>query len=157
MLNRRLGILAVGLALVVTVSYAQRKPAGKTAAKPARPAKIVVPQELVTVGSGNPGGRIQKDLFLKEMSKPLSANGQIEGFSFMYGERNVYEDSAGNPLPVTEYLTQYCMGDTLPAVIRNTLLERAKPGDTAYYESIRIRKADGTEAIGKPLKFTLTP
>ena len=80
----------------------------------------------------------------------------IEGFSFTYGERNMYEDSAGNEKPVTEYLAEYCMGDTLSPIISHTIAERTKPGDTAYYDDIHIRMADGKPAVGKSMKFVIT-
>jgi hypothetical protein len=153
MLKRRLGILALGLGMIVSVSYAQRKPASK----PVAPARKAVPEEQVTLGSGQVSGTISKSQYLREMTKPLKAGGTIEGFNFMYGERAMYEDSASNTMLVTDYLTQFCFGDTLPAVIRQTLLDRCKPGDTAYYDGIRIRRADGSEAKGKSLKLTIVP
>jgi hypothetical protein len=80
----------------------------------------------------------------------------IEGFSFTYGERNIYEDSAGNEKPVTEYLTEYCMGDTLSPIISHTIAQRTKPGDTAYYDDIHIRMANGKPALGRSMKFVIT-
>ncbi len=153
MLKRRLGILTLVLGLAAGVGYAQRKPV-----KPAPAAKkVVIPEETVTLGSLLPGMPVSRDQYLKEMSRPLQTAGSIEGFTFMYGERNVYEDSAGNPMVVTDYLTQYCYGDTLPAVIRNTLLQRCKPGDTAFYSGIKVIKSDGTHAPGKALKLPILP
>jgi hypothetical protein len=48
------------------------------------------------------------------------------------------------------------MGDTLSPIIRNTLVERTKPGDTAYYDDIHIRLANGKAALGKSMKFVIT-
>jgi len=80
----------------------------------------------------------------------------IEGFSFTYGERNIYEDSVGNEKPVTEYLTEYCMGDTLSPIISHTIAQRTKPGDTAYYDDIHIRLPNGKPALGRSMKFVIT-
>ncbi len=155
MLKRRFAILALGLGMIVSVAYAQRKPVAKPAAKPAvAPKKVSF--EPVTLGADRVSGTVTRAQFLAEMSKPLKAGAPIEGFTFMYGERALYEDSASNQMLVTDYLTQYCYGDTLPAIIKQTLRERCKPGDTAYYQGIKIRKPDGTEAAGQPLKFTIS-
>jgi hypothetical protein len=155
MLKRRLSILALAIGLLATVSYAQRKPAAKPT-KPAVPVKKALPEEVVSYGSWQASGTISKSDFLRELSRPLKTNGTVDGFTFMYGERSMYEDSAGNPLPVTDYLTQYCSGDTLPAIIRSTLRERCKPGDTAFFSEIKIYRQDGTAAMGKPLKLTIS-
>lgn len=80
----------------------------------------------------------------------------IEGFSFTYGERNLYEDSLANEKWVTDYLTEYCMGDTLSPIISHTIASRTKPGDTAYYDDIHVRLPDGKPALGKSMKFVIT-
>ncbi len=160
MMNRRLLFFAA-IALLFTTAYAQRKPAkDKASTKPvAAPSKPVM--EVAIGRSSNwSGGVIPKSEFDAIAPQGLRIkNGQgafIEGFSFTYGERNMYEDSAGNAKPVTDYLTEYCMGDTLSPIISHTIASRTKPGDTAYYDDIHIRLADGKPALGKSMKFVIT-
>lgn len=115
--------------------------------------------EVVIGNSNYSGGNITKGEFDANAVHGVhirNAQGAyVEGFSFTYGERNLYEDSVGNEKPVTEYLTEYCMGDTLSPIIKNTIAQRSKPGDTAYYDDIHIRMADGRPALGKAMKFVI--
>lgn len=158
-MNRRISLLLAGTALIVTAAYAQRRQSPKPgAAKPVVQAKPVM---TVTVGASEyTGGNISKTEFDRIAPQALrikDAQGAfIEGFSFTYGERNMYEDSAGNPKPVTDYLTEYCMGDTLSPIISQTIAARTKPGDTAYYDDIHIRLPSGKPAVGKSMKFVIT-
>jgi hypothetical protein len=159
MMNRRLLLLAA-IALLVTAVYAQRKtPKTNTPATPV-PASTGKPVMDVVIGNSNySGGNITKAEFDANAVHGVhirNAQGAyIEGFSFTYGERNLYEDSVGNEKPVTEYLTEYCMGDTLSPIIKNTIAKRTKPGDTAYYDDIHIRMPDGRPALGKSMKFVI--
>lgn len=161
MMNRRIPLLLLS-AVVATavVSYAQRRqaPAKAISSKPVVQAKPVM---VVTIGATDySGGPISKSEFDRVAPQGLKLKDPqgafIEGFSFTYGERNMYEDSAGNPKPVTDYLTEYCMGDSLSPIISQTMVSRTKPGDTAYYDDIHIRLSNGKPAVGKSMKFVIT-
>ncbi|OSZ78305.1 hypothetical protein CAP35_08600 [Chitinophagaceae bacterium IBVUCB1] len=80
----------------------------------------------------------------------------VTSFMLNYGERNLYEDSVGNPLIVTDYMAQMCEGDTLATFLKNSLTERTKPGDTVYFEMIYVKAPEGYAAHGKTMKFVLT-
>ena len=80
----------------------------------------------------------------------------VEKFTYIYGERNLYEDSTGNMMMVTDYLSEPCLGDTLSSSINESLFHRTKNGDTAYYSEIVLRMADGSSGVGLPLKLTIT-
>ena len=154
MKNRRIAFLMASTGLLITAAFAQNK-----TTKPKQPAGKPV-MEVVLGKSERNGGPISKaeyDRLAPQGIRIKSPQGAvIEGFSFTYGERNMYEDSAGNPLPVTEYLTEYCMGDSLSPYISQSISSRTKPGDTAYYDDIHIRMADGQPAAGKAMKFVIT-
>lgn len=154
--NRRSLLLSAGIILLFTAAFAQQK---TPKAKPALQQKPVMEVALGRSGSHNGGVIPRKDFaaLVREGIRIKDPQGAfIEGFSFTYGERNLYEDSAGNDMLITEYLTEYCMGDTLTAVIRDTVAARVKPGDTAYYDDIHIRLANGKAALGKSMKFVIT-
>jgi hypothetical protein len=159
MINRRVLLLSTSVVLFFTVTYAQtRASKGKTVAKTIS-SKPVMDVALGRTSSFS-GGNISKNDFDRIAPQGIHIitpeGGFIEGFSFTYGERNMYEDSAGNDKPVTEYLTEYCMGDTLSPIISHTIGTRTKPGDTAYYDDIHIRMANGKPALGKAMKFVIT-
>ena len=162
-MNRRLLLLA-GIALLFTGSYAQRRAPAKPAVQKPDPAMKTQAKPVMEMAIGRSsnlsGGTIAKAQFDEIAAQGIhikSPQGAfIEGFSFTYGERNMYEDSVGNDKPVTEYLTEYCMGDTLSPIISHTIAQRSKPGDTAYYDDIHIRMPDGKPALGKAMKFVIT-
>ena len=157
--RKRPVLLGATLLLLSVLALAQTKaPKKQTAEKKAPVGRQVF---IVTLGgTDKTGGDISKSEF--DHAAPVGIrikdpNGAfIEGFSFTYGERNMYEDSAGNPKPVTDYLTEYCMGDTLSPIISKTISSRTKPGDTAYFDDIHIRLSDGKPANGKSMKFVIT-
>lgn len=156
MMNRKLLSVIAAAAFLCTVAYAQKK---KTPEKNTIPSKPVMDVVLGRTGD-RASGEITEMAYDSlaptgiRIKKPEGAF--IEGFSFTYGERNIYEDSAGVQHIVTDYLTEYCMGDTLSSIISQTIADRTKPGDTAYYDQIAIRLPNGKPAIGKPMKFVIT-
>jgi hypothetical protein len=108
------------------------------------------------------GGLISKRDFDKYLKQGLTAKDslgnmyKVNGFMFSYGERNLYEDSLGNLMVLTDYLTEWCAGDTVTPAISNNLFSRTKPGDTAYIDQIRVLMPTGKEAAAKALRFVLT-
>ncbi|MBS1616387.1 MAG: hypothetical protein JST06_09760 [Bacteroidetes bacterium] len=152
---RRL-ILPACLALIVSVAFAQNK---KSSPKPA--AAQALPRFDAVIGdTGNVrGGNITREKFIELASQGIRLKEPkgsfIEGFTFTYGERHLYEDSIGNDKLVTDYLSEYCIGDSLSPIIKNTLPYRTKPGDTAYYDGIYVRMPDGRSTKALPMKFVI--
>ncbi len=79
-------------------------------------------------------------------------------FKFSYAERGVYEDEAGKPMIVTDYIFSNCR-----AVVDSGMLVdmkyRAKPGDTAYFEQVlflNLKQKDKTSVHAAPIKLVLT-
>lgn len=79
----------------------------------------------------------------------------FEGFDFTYLERNIYEDSVGNLIPVVDALTERCPGDTFTTVAKNAMRYRAKNGDTALFNNMRMRLPDGRLGIGREFKVVI--
>lgn len=112
------------------------------------------------------GGLIKREEFarlLKDGIKARDSAGNkyaVTGFEFIYGERQMYEDSAGRPMVMFDYLSEYCPGDTLSRGIRASLFERLKAGDTAYFDRVQVLRTKpgeaGTVIMGKGMKFALT-
>ena len=147
-------LLAAGL-LLLQQSFAQEakpKPEQKPAAK--------LPEVTATLGqSGYSGGRISKqefDALLKQGVK-VSGDGKVTGFNFSYSEHILYEDSAGNPLLTTQYMMEHCDGNMLSAGISGSIFDRTKAGDTAYFDQIKVVLPSGAAAMGKAMKFVITP
>lgn len=123
--------------------------------------KVVVGPPMALGNSGDTGSTMTATLFNTiarqglKVADPKYGGAVVTGFSFTYGEHNVYEDSAGNFMGVIDYLTEYCPGDTLTVAIAASLIDRTKAGDTAYFDDIHLRLADGKTMIGKPLKIAI--
>jgi len=155
MLYRRL-LLPAALALIVFSAFAQNK-----SSKPKALAQPAPPRFEAAIGDtgSRSGGNITKEEFdaLAPQGVRLKDSGgaYIEGFTFTYGERHLYEDSVGNDKLVIDYLSEYCLGDSLSPIISKTLPYRTKPGDTAYYDGIQVRMPDGRAAAAKPMKFVI--
>jgi hypothetical protein len=155
MVFRRL-LLPATLALAVTIGYAQSK-----TPKPKAPGKVTPPPIEIYLGdtgtrSGGPITKEEFDVLAPQGIRLKEPGGAyIEGFTFTYGERHLYEDSVGNDKLVTEYLSEYCIGDSLSPIISKTLPYRTKPGDTAYYDGINVRLPGGGSARAKPMKFVI--
>jgi len=100
------------------------------------------------------------DSLLKQRITARDSNGnsyKVTGFTFSYGERNLYEDSIGNLMMLTDYFSEYCVGDTITPAIRYMLNDnRTKAGDTAYIESIKVILSEGRTLRTKGMKFILT-
>lgn len=129
-------------------------------AKDKTPKKVAVPEIAVRWGEGDTTA--SKSVSVQDFRKLLGSrvvaadNGwQVKGFDFIYLENRVYEDSAGNPLFVTEYLKEYCPGDTISQGIKNLLPERVKARDTAYISGIRLESTGGKIGNGKPQRFLI--
>lgn len=155
-------ILFCGISLVASLPLsAQKKPAPKES----KPHKVLMPQAFLG-NSDKKGGMIGRDEFTKLVKQGLQARDsagnryKVTGFEFMYGERQMYEDSAGRPMVMFDYLSEYCPGDTLSPGVATSLFNRLKAGDTAYFNRVEVLRARpgeaGTVIMGKGMKFALT-
>jgi len=135
---------------------------GKTAKdKPVAKKKLLIPQAYL--GNGDfKGGPIAKDQLAHLLRQGLSCRDslghsyKITGFELAYSERMLYEDSVGNPMWVNDYLSEYCLGDTLSAGVSATIYERFKAGDTLYINNVKVIRTSAsneqTEIAGLGMK-----
>lgn len=118
----------------------------------------------VYLGNSNrQGGGISKFVFdslLKQGIRAKDSLGrayQVESFDFSYAERNMYEDEVGNLMWVTDYLNELCLGDTISRNVAASIYMRTKPGDTTYFDNIRLRRvSDNLPFQGKAMRFEIT-
>lgn len=110
------------------------------------------------------GGLIKKQVFDSLIKQGLTAKDslgkpcKVLGFTFSYGERNIYEDANGRPTVMTDYLSEYCIGDTLSTAFQNFVFKdnRTKHGDTLYFDQIKIKDTKGVISINNKMRFILT-
>lgn len=106
-------------------------------------------------------GKISKKVFDSLLKQGLKAKDSlgfsysIDGFMFNYGERNLYEDSVGNPIILTDLIMEYCKGDSLTPTLKNNIFYKTKPGDTAYFENIKVQTSWG-QMPAKSMRLILT-
>ncbi len=165
-------LLLVFLSMIGIQLWAQQKATGKVVAKAEgsySTRKIFYP--AVYLGHSDfKGGNIKKEEFdklLKEglFSKDSMGNRyKVIGFEFNYAERQLYEDSAGNLKIMTDFLFEYCPGDTITGNISASIYERTKPGDTIFVNKVRVVKyinktnktlPDSTAILAKGLKCVI--
>lgn len=114
--------------------------------------------------SGYSGGTIPKKVFDSLLRQGVTAKDstgmiyKVAGFTFGYGERNLYEDSTGKLVILTDYVSEICMGDTLSTVFQNYVFKdnRTKGGDTAYFDNIKVQIPGGGITTTKNMRFILT-
>ncbi len=148
----------LGIALAATLCAR----AGDDDDKPVVKKKATVPQVTVRWGADTTlPGAMTVAAFRKQITERLqivndSANRwKIRGFDFQYAERGMYEDSAGNPLMVVEYLSEFCPGDSVSSGIRGQLPPRVKAEDTAFISRIRIADSAGNVAATRSFQVTI--
>jgi hypothetical protein len=114
------------------------------------------------LGRSNYGqGAISKKLFDSLLRQGLTArdaagnNYKVQSFTFNYAERNLYEDSVGNPIVLTDFITEFCAGDTLSTALKMNIFYKTKPGDTAWFDGIKVLLPEGRQIGTKGMKFTL--
>ncbi len=144
------------LSIVTATVWAQ----DKKNEKPAKPKVVPIP---VYLGYSNINdGKIAEQIFDSLLAKGLKGRDSlgkaynVTGFMFTYGERNLYEDSVGNPIIITDNLGEYCYGDTLSAFLLNNIRDRSKSGDTVYFDNITLTSPEGKGAWGKSFRLVLT-
>lgn len=148
--------------------FAQKKPIPAKPAPAATESKhrhVLIPQAYL--GSSDlKGGMVSKEEFARLIKQGIQARDsagnkyKVTGFEFIYGERQMYEDSVGRPFVTFDYMSEYCPGDTLSRGVAASLYERLKAGDTAYFNRVEVLRAKPGEAgsiiMGRGMKFALT-
>lgn len=149
--------------------YAQQKPKTVRGAKPAAqtgekaPAKLYRPK--VYMGNSEySGGDIKRSVFDSLMAQGIRAQDStgrrylVLDFVLNYAERNMYEDSAGYLMVMTDLSSMQIKGDRIDAGLASSLKERIKGGDTMFIERIRlatIPPAKPDTLAGMPLKCVI--
>lgn len=151
-----IGCAAVLAGVLFTASAQNQK--DKTKKRPPAPPPVPVYLGNSTVSDGPvPQGQFDDLIVTGLTARDTSgAPAKVEGFSFTYVERSIFEDSVGNLIPVTDYLNEYCIGDTLSPAIRVGIVDRSKAGDTVIIDRIKVRLSDGAYRWGKNMKLVLT-
>lgn len=80
----------------------------------------------------------------------------VSSFLLTYGERNLYEDSVGSLIVLTDLLTHPCDSGKLAPFLLENITERSKPGDTVYFDQVLVRAPEGYSANGKSMRLVLT-
>lgn len=112
--------------------------------------------------SDETGGQISKTMFDSLLKQGVTAKDslgnvfKVDGFTFSYAERNLYEDSVGKLIILTDFFSEYCPGDTLSRGISLNIYYKTKPGDTAYFDNIKALLPDGRQVGTKAMRFVLT-
>ncbi len=108
------------------------------------------------------GGLIPKTAFDSLLKQGISARDSagnfypVGGFTFSYKQKNLYEDSVGNLIYITDFFSEYCMGDTMSAAIAENLLSNTRIGDTAYIDQVKVVDTVH-QIVTKSAQFILTP
>ncbi len=110
------------------------------------------------------GGLVSKMVFDSLIKQGITARDSsgisypVAEFTFGYGERNIYEDANGKLVVMTDYLSEYCAGDTLSIPFKNFIFRdnRTKHGDTVYVDKIKVRMPNGRTLGAKSMRFVLT-
>jgi len=158
----------IGLSLGVSLLILSAQLSAQSTKKEEKKAKaqaVAAPVNMVLVYLGNSdyhGGDISKNNFDSHLKQGLVGKDslgntfKVDGFNFSYAERNLYEDSVGNLMVVTDYVSEFCPGDTISPAVANNIFYKTKPGDTAYFDNIKVLLPDGRKLATKPMKFVLT-
>ena len=108
------------------------------------------------------GGQISKRTFDSLLKQGITARDvegkafKVNGFTFSYAERNLYEDSVGKLMVLTDFFSEYCPGDTVSRGVSLNIYYKTKPGDTAYFDNIKVALPEGGQVGTKGMKFVLT-
>lgn len=175
-MKRTVSILLVVCMMAFTVTlWAQqgkKKAAGK--AESTTTAAAVLPKAVripVYLGhSSFTGGRIPKQVFDSLLKQGLTAHDslgvayRVLAFDINYAESQMYEDSVGNLMRLTDYQLEFCPGDTITAGIAASIYQRTKEGDTMYFDHIKLAKfsdnvvysSDSNYTTGKGMIFEIS-
>lgn len=158
--------IVVFLLLCSLAVFAQKTTKG---AKPTT-RKLLLPQAYFA-STNFSGGVVKRDTLSKMLRKGIAVRDsagnayKVHGFEFGYAERGWFDDSAANPILTIDYLTEYCMGDTLSGGVKSSIYDRLKPGDTLFINRVSVYRRPtntGNEAteddviLSKGIKCVIT-
>ncbi len=96
---------------------------------------------------------INEGLYAKDS---LNRDGKVEGFTFIYKERNLYEDSVGNYIINVDVTAEECVGNKLSSMALSYLGDHIKKGDTVLIENISVLVGDTLKREGQPMRIVLS-
>jgi hypothetical protein len=159
MMSRTINILLLIFLMVAGINLlGQQKADSRSSGKTKGGIKHMFMPTVYLGNSDYKGGPIQKDKFVALMKQGLTSRDSLGNkyhvvdFDFSYAEKKVYEDSMGNLMRITDFSTERCYGDTLSwnltesgdtlrdGEVRYGIYDRAKPGDTIYFDHIMVEK-----------------
>lgn len=129
------------LFLCLTTLWSQDKTVKKSAKK------VLFP-DVYLANTNYARGAIRRVVLDSLLRKPLTSHDstgkeyKVLGFDFTYAERGYFEDSAADLKVFTDYLFEYCPGDTITENISHNLFDRFKPGDTVFIDHVRLTGLD---------------
>ena len=162
------------MAFAVTLWAQQGKKKGAAKADPATAAMAGKPKVVripVYLGhSSFTGGSVPKRVFDSLLKQGLTAHDslgvtyRVLAFDINYAESQLYEDSVGNLMHLTDYQLEFCPGDTVTAGIAASIYQRTKEGDTMYFDHIKLAKftdnvvysSDSNYTMGRGMKFEIS-
>ncbi len=169
MRKQTLPLIGTFFLMVFCVSlWAQQKKGAKQADKAtSKPAKKPAFVPVVNLGnSAYNGGPISVSLFDSLLRQGIQSRDQegnvlsVIGFNFMYFDRQVYEDSAGDLHMMVDLSKEYCPGPNVTPNVAASIYDRIKGGDTVIIDQVLLTKnRPGQKAdtfLGKGLKCVLT-
>lgn len=141
-MTRTANIFAAFFLIVFGASLlAQQQSNGKTG----KPEHLLVP--TVYLGKSDyKGGPIKKDDFARLLRQGLTSHDslgykyKVVRFDFNYAERQLYEDSVGNLKVMTDFMFEFCPGDTVTSAISASIYDRVKPGDTVFIDRVMVAR-----------------
>lgn len=152
-------LIAFGLFAAITLGPGAMARSGE---KEEKNKKSEMPPVPVYLGESDyQGGEIPQRIFDSLMAQGLRARDsagldyQVEGFLLSFAERNLYEDSVGNLIVLTDLHSHYCFGDSLDLFLKNNLPDRTKAGDTIYFDHIKLTHPQGFALYGQSMRFIL--
>lgn len=156
-MKRTYHILILLLALFAVHAIAQTKDKDKKDQKP-KPKPIPVYLGHTDLSNGKISVSEFKTLIKQGLTSKdsLGRPYRVDGFLLTYAERNLYEDSVGKLMWVTDFLSEICYGDSLTTFLKQNIAERSKPGDTVYFDQITVISPEGKGTHGKGMRFALT-
>lgn len=152
--------IVLGIVCTVLAFYALADGEDDKKKKEKKPVPVPVYFMGTTIDQAELGKR-EFDALIKKGFTSIDSNGRVfnvEQFMFTFCERNLYEDSVGNPMILTDYLSEYSFSNQFKEYQLEALLRRAKPGDTVFIEKIKLTADDSTKvgAQGIPMKIVIT-
>jgi hypothetical protein len=148
--KRAVFILLLSLTIITVVAQTKKKEEPKVKTTP------------VYLGNSNfMSGPVKERTFDSLLAQGLKSRDsvgrvcKVSHFMLTYGERNLYEDSVGNLIMLTDLLSDVNYADTLTADMLRNITGRTKAGDTVYFDNIDLMMPDGKGAVGTSMRFEI--